>query len=299
MFITTKENKSTAKAASRGYHAVPVVKLWAVFFLCALFLTGCGPVACDFCGKTKFCKTFDIVGVERHICNECLNDPSVAVSGNMVRTYSERYEDGSLKYPDDSPLNPDYGKPKEEPSLTPAVMPPASGEINVSRYEQGTAGPTPTPVTAPTPTAASASSNTASDPGKLSGEALISALNSKLSADNMSLSPVAGKTGEYTLLSSGNDTHIRFKTSAGSADKDKLIVEQRENASSSDYVKAAIRSILAYTGSDDYDGLGHDVYNAAIQNGSFINNGITFVSTVHTADEIEKGAAISDFSIVP
>lgn len=273
-----------------------IVRWGTAFLLCALLLCGCGPVACDFCGKTRFCKKFDIVGIERHICNDCLNDPRIAISGNMVRTYSEKYEDGSLEYPADSPLNPDYGKPTEAPSGTP-VPKPATGDINISRYEQGTG--TSQPSSAPTAPAAPTAAPTAAAPSSLSGEALINALNSNLAADNMSLNPVANKSGEYTLLSGGNDTHIRFKISAGTADKDRLTIEQGEDASSSDYVKAAIRSILAYTGSDDYEGFGHDVYNAAIQSGSFFNNGISFISTVHTADEIEKGSAVSDFAIVP
>ena len=290
--VCTNTKSSLMKRLNRfkNLNIRPVI----AFLWCALLLCGCGPVACDFCGKTRFCKKFDIVGIERHICNDCLNDPRIAISGNMVRTYSEKYEDGSLEYPADSPLNPDYGKPTEAPSGTP-VPKPATGDINISRYEQGTSQPAATPTAGAAPTAAP----TASAPGSLTGEALLNALNSNLAADNMSLNPVANKSGEYTLLSGGNDTHIKFKISAGTADKDRLTIEQGEDASSSDYVKAAIRSILAYTGSDDYEGFGHDVYNAAIQSGSFFNNGISFISTVHTADEIEKGSAVSDFAIVP
>lgn len=270
------------------------LRLIPLFFLCALALSGCGPTPCDFCGKTRFCKEFDIVGVTRHICNDCLNDPRVAVSGNMVRLYSEMYENGSLEYPTDSPLHPDYGKPTEAPSGTPTVLPSYS-DISVVLPEGGSGGLNPAP-TAPTP---AVPSSTAPAGGKLSGEELLSSLNESLAADNMSLTPVAGKSGEYTLMCGGADTGIKFKTSAGTADRDKLVIEQGENASSSDYVKSAIRSILTYMNSNDYDGLGHDIYNGAIQSGSFIYNGTTFVSTVHTADEIEKGSAISDFSIVP
>lgn len=270
------------------------LRLIPLFFLCALTLSACGPTPCDFCGKTRFCKEFDIVGVTRHICNNCLNDPRVAVSGNMVRFYSEMYENGSLEYPADSPLNPDYGKPTEEPSGTPTVLPSYS-DISVVLPEGNNNALTPASAT-PAP---GAPSSAAPAGGSLSGEELVSSLNRSLSADNMSLTPVAGKPGEYTLMSGNADTGIRFKTTAGTADRDKLVIEQGENASSSDYVKSAIRSILTYMNSDDYDGLGHDIYNGAIQSGSFIYNGTTFVSTVHTADEIEKGSAISDFSIVP
>ncbi len=274
--------------------ALTKVRLIAAFLSCALLLAACGPVPCDFCGKNRFCKTFDIVGVERHICNDCLNDPRVAISGNLVREYSEMYENGALEYPEDSPLNPNYGKPTVTPSVSPTVLPSYS-DISVILPEGS--GSNLTPVSSADPTPAPAASVPSS--GNLSGEALVSALNQSLAADSMSLTPISGKSGEYTLMCGGSDTGIRFKTSAGNSGKDKLVIEQGENASSSDYVKSAIRSILTYMNSTDYDGLGHDIYNGAIQSGSFIYNGTTFVSTVHTADEIEKGAAISDFSIVP
>ncbi len=269
-----------------GHAALPLLLLF-----CCLFLGGCGREVCDFCGETKFCKEFDILGVTRFICQDCLNNPSIAISGNMVRTYSEMYENGTLEYPEGSPLRPDSGTPtpaEETPSARPTLIP----DIHVSNPEE----PTPTSGDAPaavTPTEAAASA-------ALNGQALIDRINESLAADNMVLLAKNEAAKEYKLYSGDNDLNITFKPAAGAEGKnDSLVIELGENASSSDYVKAVIRSILVYAGSKDYDGLGHDIYNQVIQNGEFRYEGVLYRSAVHTADEIEKGAAVSDFSITP
>ncbi|MBR5420993.1 MAG: hypothetical protein IK115_07605 [Lachnospiraceae bacterium] len=272
-------------------------KLLLLFILLSLTLCACGMETCDFCGEKKFCKQFDILGVTRFICNDCLNNPLVAVSGNMVRTYSEKYEDGTLEYPEGSPLRADAGTVSED-SPSEAALPSLTPDIHVENPEPPfdtsaiPNGTEPTPVvTAPTPTAAAAGT---------SGSALTDALNAALAADNMLLVPKDGEGKEFLIYSGNNDLHLAVtRTEGSSAGKDGLVVAQNNGASSSDYVKAAIRSILTCIQSEDYDGLGHDIYNQAIQKGEFRYNGVIFRSTVHTADEVEKGAPVAEFSILP
>ncbi|MCR5249512.1 MAG: hypothetical protein K6E50_02765 [Lachnospiraceae bacterium] len=277
------------------------VSLLAMLFL-VLPLCGCSFKVCDFCGRKRVCGEYDVLGVTRYICDDCLNDPRIAVSGNMVRTYSEMYENGTLEYPEGSPMRADAGEQKEEPSVTgEAALPTLTEDVHIeipvdqSAADNGgtnTLPPTPTPVPAQQP-----DSNTGAQ--GLSGTALIDKLNASLAADNMQLA-ASGNEGEYKVVSGDTDLGIRMKVSKGSnSEKDVLVVEQGRNASSSDYVKAAIRSILCYMNSDDYEGLGHDIYNQTIQNGDFRYEGLLFRSVVHTADEIEKGSPVSDYSIIP
>ncbi len=264
------------------------------FLLCAFLLCACGREVCDFCGENRFCKEFDILGKTRFICRECLNNPKIAVSGNMVRTYSEMYENGTLEYPEGSPLRPDSGTPTPE-AAEPTALPTLTPDIHIVNPEQPTPASAGDDGAAATPTPASAP---ASD--KLNGQSLIDRLNESLAADNMVLQPKNVDGKEYKLFSGNNDLHISFTPSAGTDGKnDSLVIGLGENASSSDYVKAVIRSILVYAGSKDYDGLGHDIYNQVIQNGEFRYEGVLYRSTIHTADEIEKGSSISDFSIIP
>ena len=65
-----------------------------------LLTTGCGKVVCSYCGESKFCDEYDINGTTRYICKDCLADPNIGIYGNVVRDYSELYENGTLEYPD-------------------------------------------------------------------------------------------------------------------------------------------------------------------------------------------------------
>ncbi len=218
------------------------------FLLCAFFLSACGREVCDFCGENKFCKEFDILGKTRFICRDCLNDPRIAISGNMVRTYSEMYENGTLEYPEGSPLRPDSGTPTPTPEVSPA-LPTLTPDIHINNPE----APTPSSDTdapdasTPTPTAAPAS-------GSLNGQAMIDRLNESLAADNCILLAKNEQAKEYKLYTGNTDLNITFRPTAGAEGKsDSLVIELGENASSSDYVKAVIGSILGYTNSLDYD----------------------------------------------
>ena len=285
-----------------------------------LFLTaGCGKVVCSYCGESRFCEEYDINGTTRYICKDCLMDPNIGIYGNVVRDYSELYENGTLEYPEGSPMRAQYSRetgaiyptgeePEEEDNTeaeinrilseetphveVPVYIPPKTSvtdESPASDADVSSADGTETYVNTPTPIPAA--------PSALSGEALVSALNTSLANNGYSLQP-SGKDGEYALTGNGSDLKIRVKITP-SASGDSACVEMLPEGSPSDYVKAVIRSILTYTGSDDYDGLGHDIYNSTIQQGSYSASGVTFSSKVHTPDEIEKGAAASSFTIVP
>lgn len=301
--------------------------LISVLFL--LLTTGCGKVVCSYCGESRFCEEYDINGTTRYICKDCLMDPNIGIYGNVVRDYSELYENGTLEYPENSPMLAQYSRetgvvypegeePEEEisteaeinrilseetPHVEAPVYTPPSPTAGDTAEEDQTVQPVraddpaavyqPTSIVQPTPTTAPAASvNTG-----LSGEALLSSLNASLANSGYSLQS-SGKDGEYMVSRDGNDLKVRLKISPSAAG-DATAVEMLPEGSPSDYVKTVIRSILSYTGSDDYDGLGHDIYNNTIQQGSYSSSGITFTSKVHTPDEIEKGAAASSFTIVP
>lgn len=290
-----------------------------------ILTTGCGKEVCSYCGESRFCDEYDINGTTRYICKDCLNDPNIGIYGNVVRDYSELYENGTLEYPENSPMLAQYSRetgvvypegeePEEEVSTeaeinrilseetphveVPVYIPPSPTVTETEKTEEPSvpeAVPTQIPnenVSVPTqaPTAAPAKQT-------LSGEALVSALSASIANNGCSLQS-AGKDGEYILSKDGSDMKIRVKITPSAAG-DAACVEMLPEGSPSDYVKTVIRSILAYVGSDDYDGLGHDIYNNTIQQGSYSASGITFSSKVHTPDEIEKGAAASSFTIVP
>ncbi len=292
-----------------------------------LFLTtGCGRVVCSYCGESRFCDEYDINGTTRYICKDCLNDPNIGIYGNVVRDYSELYENGTLEYPEGSPMLAQYSRetgvvypegeePEEEDNTeaeinrilseetphveVPVYIPPSPTPTAEEAAEQALPEQPAADQATPTPISIvpEAAPTTAASKQGLTGEALVSALSASIANNGYSLQS-AGKDGEYIVSKDGNDLKIRLKITPSAAG-DAAAVEMLPEGSPSDYVKTVIRSILTYTGSDDYDGLGHDIYNNTIQQGSYSASGVTFTSKVHTPEEIEKGAAASSFTIVP
>ncbi len=268
--------------------------------LLTIFLCACGETTCDFCGQQKVCKEFDILGTTRHICNDCLSNTASAVSGNVARQYAELFENGTLEYPADSPLA-DHSEDEqtdgegEENAETPEPI-----EVNTPAEDSSDndkPGDQPEeaeqPDDNPEPT-----EDTPVDTSGLSNEALIADLNRKLQADSMILYADANDVNIYHLYENGGDTGIVFTVSPGTSG-DKIAICQYSPDSSQAYVKAVIRSILTYVDSNDYDGLGHDIYNGTIQNGSYSQSGINFYSSIGSEEDIEKGLPSSTFEIVP
>lgn len=268
--------------------------------LLTLLLCACGETTCDFCGQQKVCREFDVMGTTRHICNDCLNNTASAVSGNVARQYAELFENGTLEYPADSPLADHSEDEQSEGEGGENIEMPEPVEVytpvddsSVDNEQDTEPAETDQPVDNAEPT-----EDTPVDTSGLANEALISDLNRKLQADSMILYADANDVNIYHLYENGGDTGIVFTVSPGTSG-DKLSICQYSPDSSQSYVKAVIRSILTYVDSNDYDGLGHDIYNGTIQNGSYSQSGINFYSSIGTADEIEKGLPSSTFEIVP
>ena len=90
-----------------------------------------------------------------------------------------------------------------------------------------------------------------------------------------------------------------FTTASNNGKTDKLTIDTYSTENSQEYVKSVIRSILAYIDSSDYDGLGHEIYNNAVQYGNYSSNGIKFYFSEGSADDIEKGYPRQTFEIIP
>ncbi|MCR4937460.1 MAG: hypothetical protein K5987_04805 [Lachnospiraceae bacterium] len=291
-----------------------------LFFI--MLLTACGETTCDFCGESKVCEEFDIMGTTRHICRDCLENSAGAVSQNVARQYAALYEDGTLEYPEGSPLKPVDKNAKNEPGPSgyskeapSAPLSAATGASTAKTDKNGNKeerhekpAPEAASQTTPAPSVTGSSTpqvkenisdekkpdtDTPAENGNTASERRISSLSATLQADGLSLA-ATDSAETYKLMNGNTDTKITF-TLVG----DRLRIEEYDPSFSQEYVKSVIRSILSYTGSSDYDGFGHDVYNSTIENGSFVSGDINFVSKIGTAEEIEKGYPATSFAIVP
>lgn len=272
--------------------------------LFCLLLSACGQQECDFCGQKKFCKEFDVMGTTRLICRDCLNDPSLAVSGNVARSYAELYENGTLEYPEQSPLRPmEDATPTEEENPMPDLEMIMNGydpeaeirqrlleEQAQRQAERDAANAEEQPYPAD-------NAPVYDDTPKTMGD-IIAAINASLQSDNMLLVPTDASGSEYILYTGNTDLGVHLQASEDPSST-RLVVEQYEGASSSDYVKAIIRSILPYINSTDYDGLGHEIYNNTIHAGTYTYLNIKFSTLTHSAEEIEKGRPATEFIIEP
>ena len=266
-----------------------------ISILCTLFLVACGETKCDFCGEEKQCKVFEINGVMRNICNDCLNNTASAVSGNVARGYAKLYEDGILEYPSDSPLSPVKDAPasteaSEKPSAPDTIIPSVpNADTDISDAASVIDKEEP-----------SFDTNSVSDisgsenPASASSDDRVENINRGLLPEGFSLAEDGSGSGRYNMMSGETDTGIDFTFV-----DDKLKIEEYDANYAQQYVKAVIRTILAYTNSNDYDGYGHDVYNSTLENGNYKSGGVTFFSSVGTTDEIEKGYPLTTFTIVP
>ncbi|MBP5194961.1 MAG: hypothetical protein J6Z42_03100 [Lachnospiraceae bacterium] len=264
-----------------------------IAILCTFFLAACGETRCDFCGEEKQCKVFEINGVMRNICNDCLNNTASAVSGNVARGYAKLYEDGVLEYPSDSPLKPVSDTPvsteaTEKPSAPDIIIPSVpDGDTDIS--DAASVIDSEEPSFDKNETADISGSDTFA-----SSDDRVDNINRGLLPEGFSLSEDGSGSGRYNMMSGDTDTGIDFTFV-----DDKLKIEEYDENYAQQYVKAVIRTILAYTNSNDYDGYGHDVYNSTLENGNYKSGGVTFFSSVGTTDEIEKGYPLTTFTIVP
>lgn len=265
-----------------------------IAILCTFFLAACGETRCDFCGEEKQCKVFEINGVMRNICNDCLNNTASAVSGNVARGYAKLYEDGVLEYPSDSPLKPVSATPvsteaTEKPSAPDIIIPSVpNGDTDISEAASVIDDEEPSFDIGETPDTVGSETSSASSDDRVDN------INRGLLPEGFSLAEDGSGSGRYNMMSGDTDTGIDFTFV-----DDKLKIEEYDENYAQQYVKAVIRTILAYTNSNDYDGYGHDVYNSTLENGNYKSGGVTFFSSVGTTDEIEKGYPLTTFTIVP
>ena len=224
-----------------------------IAILCTFFLAACGETRCDFCGEEKQCKVFEINGVMRNICNDCLNNTASAVSGNVARGYAKLYEDGVLEYPSDSPLKPVSDNPvsteaTEKPSAPDIIIPSVpDGDTDISDAASVIDGEEPSFDKNETADISGSDTSASSDDR-------VDNINRGLLPEGFSLAEDGSGSGRYNMMSGDTDTGIDFTFV-----DDKLKIEEYDENYAQQYVKAVIRTILAYTNSNDYDGYGHDV----------------------------------------
>lgn len=232
-----------------------------------LCLSACGKKeTCAYCGEAKYCTEYDLVGVTRLICDDCLNQGVKAVTSPGIME--------------------EYG----------VIIPetPVSEDTDTENPEVSASD---TPSTSLTP---AVSDNTAPQfTTTLSKDDIVTALSAYYSESGMELKLSENNRHVYELYAGEEYQGINFLfTPVAEGQEPPLSVLCYDGASSTGYTAACIRSAITYLGSNDYSGLGYEIYNTATAYGSHQVGNTKFYYKASSAQEIENGAPVASFDIL-
>lgn len=292
----------------------PAVYLICLFTLTITLLTGCGEQECSYCGELKNGEEYDILGTTRFICTDCLNNPAAHIlSGSVINEYASRPITESdniiiasdyFSTPVDPMANGDYRSDDFENISTNNddfinedfhdeenyVDANDSFDDQQANYEE---------VASEVPNESSSTDYDASiGLGPRDYNTIMATLNSVYVSAGMQLVPQNGDNTVFNITNAGSDLGIQFVFTNGNNGYLALSIQAYKEANASDYTTACINAILAYTGSNDYNGLGYDIYNNATNNGNYAYANCHFYSTPLN-DSDAPNAPVSSFDITP
>lgn len=302
-----------------------------LFFLLLVLsasLCGCGEQVCSYCGEEKQCHEYDILGTTRYICEECLNNPAASIiSGNVIQEYSDLPVSGNLvlvtdyfqstdvsnNAVTDDNINSNIGSSDNNN----ASGDNASGnEVANGDNNSGSEVVSGETISTGSDNASgnnSSSDNMNSNPAEsesapdnsntqepsqpvASYNSVMGKLNEIYVSSGLQLVPDDNSNTTFGLYNGGTYLGIKFAFSNTGSTPPSLSVQNFGNASASDYSAACINAILAFYGSDDYDGVGYDTYTRAQEHGNYSTNGLHFYYTNYGTAQDGNPAVTFDIS---
>ncbi len=237
--------------------------------LSLILMVGCtGKETCAYCGETKYCREYDLVGVTRLICDDCLRNPEVA--GNSPAILAEY----GITPKEEEPAN------EEETTLETDV--PFEDSIDIETNSE------------------SISENNAPQEiiTSVTKDGLLKSLQAYYAETNMELIVSENNKNVYMLYAGDEYQNIDFLfTPVAEGMVPPLSVQCYEGASDTGYTAACIRSALIYIGSTDYSGLGYEIYNNCVSYGSHVSGDTKFYYTAFSETDVENGAPKATFDI--
>ncbi len=237
---------------------------FCIFLLSLIYmmlLSGCGEQICSYCGESKQCGEYDILGTTRYICEDCLGDRGMSLSGNVIGEYESPLVDPSLYLPYNVIVEDGPAVETVSDNNVSVVIPDSESMNGVSdNQSQDTSGNV----------ESNSSSNTSY--GK---ENLVSTVASNLSAVNFLLQPDDDVKDKYHIYKDGNVTGISISFS-GESNGTKVGIAMKNGASDQNFADICIYTGLACLGSADYDNYGVAVFNSARDHGNYTKDNCRF-----------------------
>lgn len=290
-----------------------------VFMFCSLLLSGCGEQICAYCGDEKHCTEYDILGTTRYICDDCLNNPaSNILSGSVIQEYAAE----PISVSDNIPLSTDYFTAENVPSETISVetAPPdnlssekdSSNELTNPGDSANDTTTDNSDLSGSQLSSESETSDTANQTNSTSNtgnvnntstnyhpdyNSIIAALNNTYVSAGLQLVPENDSNSTFGIYNGGSPTGVRYVFTNATSNAPSLSVQSYAGASSSNYSTACINAILAYLGSDDYNGLGYEIYNSASEYGNYSHQNCHFYFFDYSSTNPGNDSPIMSFEI--
>ncbi len=229
-----------------------------IFLLSLIYVmlfTGCGEQTCSYCGESKQCGEYDILGTTRYICEDCLGDRGMSLSGNVIGEYESPLVDPSLYLPYEAVVQDEAIEGisiEGTVSDNYASVVPGSESMN-----------------------AVSDNNTAESSSSKNKDNLISSVASNLSAVNFLIQPDDDVKDKYHIYKDGNVTGISISFS-GDNKGTKVYIAMKNGASDQNFADICIYTGLACLGSADYDNYGVAVFNSARDHGNYTKDNCRF-----------------------
>lgn len=239
-----------------------------ITILSIFILTACEKQVCSYCGEEKYCETYKVLDTERSICKECMNNPEVTASNNVINEYQAAPLDDSL-----------FGVGSDRHNKNNNV----SENQNTSNISENTSAENTDSTNSVSKTEDTANNqfsnnDTASQTSSYdSREDVVGRLAPLLSSSGLQLSPSPDNKKIYSIVGSdGNNTGITLTFDNNSNNKLSLNIARNSSADNAAYTNTCISAALAFINSTDYNQIGYDIYNNACQYGNYTKYGCRF-----------------------
>lgn len=248
--------------------------------LVLMLLVGCGEQICSYCGQSKQCGEYDILGTKRYICEDCLGSTAMSLSGNVIGEYESPLVDPLLYLPT-TPVYDEVEQPDSSVSGNYSDM----GVLDDYKGD-------------------SASSNQASDSNPTSSvgaagrdkDSMVTASATVLSGSNYFLTPDTDNKDKYYIYNGGDVTGLSVTFSKGNNGNGKALVAMKQGASDQDFANVCICLNQAFLISNDYTNDGVDVFNNARDHGNYRKNDCKFYY-MDGLDSSTNNGAIATYEI--
>lgn len=271
-------------------------------FLSIIILTACEKQVCSYCGEEKYCEEYKIIDTTRYICKECMDDPNITTSGNVVAEYQ-----APPLEPSDFGVGSDRNKTQnQQTDNTNASTENSNYNYNSSEnssdvtFENGENNDYSSDTNINNDIS-NASNDQVSNNSQKSKDQLLGEIAASLASANMQLSPDSSAEDAYGInFSTGEYAGVKLQFKQGSNGKPALSICKygSDSDSAEDTFKSVcVYSSLAFINSNDYDGSGSTIYTSTKGNGSFESDACNFTYNSSPSSNESEGAPLAEFMI--